>query len=209
MICDFGGRPEIRAAGWLRVTTIGWFLGFLVMLALIFIGQAVGVAQSMIGVGMGGGLGYWQSRRLRGVLERPRRWALATAAGMGTPFVLWDVSPLFGLESWFSLPACVFAGGLVVALWQWRLLKPHSDRAIVWVAACTIGWALPALAIALSDAGWIGEPWDSLLGLVGMFFGGVLLGAVTGKPLAWVLAATPASHPTISGGVGNAACAIL
>lgn len=182
-------KQGIQASAWLRTTTIGWFLGFLVMLPLIVAGDAVGVAQSMIGIGMGGGLGYWQSRLLRGVLERPWRWALASASGMGAPFVLWDLSPAVGLESWFSLPLCVAVGGLVAALWQWRLLETRTDRAIVWVPAAAVGWALPALAIAAGEAEWVAEPLGTMLGLCGMFFGGVMLGAVTGKPLAWMLGA--------------------
>lgn len=191
MPAESGAKQGIPAVSWLRTTTIGWFLGFLVMLALVFVGEAVGTVQSMIGIGMGSGLGYWQSRLLRGVLERPWRWALATAAGMGTPFVLWDLSSVIGGEGWFSLPVCVVAGGLLVALLQWRLLVPHSDLAILWIPACTIGWALPALASAVSDADWVAEPWGTLLGLSGMFFGGVMLGAVTGSPLTWMLEAEP------------------
>lgn len=181
------GTLAITATSWVRATTIGWFVGLLFMIALVIIGEAAGApSQSVVGIGVGGGLGYWQRYLLRGVIERPWRWVLATVVGMGAPFVLWDMSALVGGESWFSLPACVVAGGLVVALWQWRLLAPHSDRAAWWVPACAMGWAMPALAIGLSDSGWISDPGE-FLGLSGIFFGGLMLGAVTGKPLVWIL----------------------
>ncbi len=62
---------------------------------------------------------------------------------------------------------------------------------MLWDVSAVVGgeswFSLPALAIATGDADWVAEPWGNLLGLCGMFFGGVMLGAATGKPLTWIL----------------------
>ena len=180
-------HPPLRPATWVRVTTIGWFLGFLVMLLLIPLAEAIlGPGESMVGTGMGAGLGFWQSRSLRGILPKPSRWTLASVVGLGTPFIARDVTSRLGVEGWYSLPAAMVVGGFILAIWQWRLLRPLSERAISWVAACTIGWTLPALAMALGDR-YRAEPWGALLSLTAMFLGGAVLGAVTAHPLVWLL----------------------
>ena len=190
METESAGHPQITTASWVRTTTIGWFLGFFVMLVLIFIWEAIlGPGQTMVGVGMGAGVGFWQSRLLKRVLDRPLRWAWATVVGMGAPFAAWDVSAALGREAIFSnmLPICVVLGGLLVAVWQWRLLRPLSQRAGWWILACTIGWAIPSLFIALGNPEAVPAPWGELLSLTGMFLGGILLGATTAKPLVWIL----------------------
>jgi len=182
------GLQFVSASAWLRATTVGWFVGFLVMLVLTVLGDVVGGSlQSIMGIGIGGGVGYWQSRLLRGVLHEPRRWVLASTAGLSAPLIVWDLSQVVGWDSWFSLAPCVLAGGFAVAVWQWRLLRPHSVRAMWWVLACPLGWSLPALAVATSDGSWLGEPWSFIVGLSGMFFGGAMVGIVTGRPLAWIV----------------------
>jgi hypothetical protein len=52
------------------------------------------------------------------------------------------------------------------------------------VPACIVGWGLPAGAIALGD--YLPGP-GNLFSIGAMFFGGVILGAVTGKTLLWML----------------------
>jgi len=190
-------RAALTAAAWLRMTTIGWFLGFLIMLVLIVVAEAFSAqGQAVVGLGIGGGVGYWQSRALRGWLAQPRRWVVASVVGMGVPFVAWDVAAVLGLDTLFShwLPVCVATGGLFVALWQWRLLRPRATRAAWWVPACWIGWTLPALAVALNDWSAIPGPWGELVALLGMFFGGAMLGAVTARPLVRMLGDPP---PTV------------
>ena len=106
---------------------------------------------------------------------------------MATPFLLWDLSAVIGAQSLFSLPLSVLVGGLFVGILEWRLLRSHSARAIWWVPACLVGWGLPAAAIALGDWGAFPRPGGQLLSLGAMLFGGVVLGAVTGKALSWML----------------------
>lgn len=176
---------------WVRATFLGWLLGFVVVIVLALAWDMIGGgAQFMVGVGMGAGVGYMQSRVVGEWADSPRRWLWASIIGMGAPFVLWDLSVLVGFEFVFSLPLSVLMGGLLVGILQWSLLRPHSDRAAWWVLASTAGWALPAGAIALGDLNLIPAPWGELLSLGAMFFGGLILGAVTGRALLWVLRAS-------------------
>jgi hypothetical protein len=77
-------------------------------------------------------------------------------------------------------------GGLLAGILQQHLLRPHSSRAVWWMPASVIGWALPGGAIAVNDLGLVTGPWGELLSIGAMFFGGAILGAVTGMPLLWV-----------------------
>ena len=179
---------------WVRATTIGWLLGFGLIIVLAIAWDMIGGgAQFMVGVGMGAGVGYVQGRLVGKWIDKPRQWLWASVLGMGTPFLLWDLSAVIGAESVFSLPMSVLVGGLFVGILQWRLLRPHSGRAIWWVPASLVGWGLPAAAIALGDGGVFPGPGGQLLSLGAMIFGGVALGAVTGKTLSWVLGPSAAA----------------
>ena len=116
---------------WVRATFLGWLLGFVVVIVLALAWDMIGGgAQFMVGVGMGAGVGYMQSRVVGEWADSPRRWLWASIIGMGAPFVLWDLSVLVGFEFVFSLPLSVLMGGLLVGILQWSLLRPHSDRAV-------------------------------------------------------------------------------
>ena len=168
---------------WIRATTIGWLLGFvLVVVSALAWDLLGGHAQFMVGVGMGAGVGFVQMRVLDERVESARRWLWASTLGMGVPFLLWDLGSLIGIEAFFSLGACVLAGGLLVGLLQCSLLRTRLERASLWIPACVLGWGLPAGAIALGDSDLLPGPMF-LVSAGAMFLGGVVLGAVTGKAL--------------------------
>lgn len=139
----------------------------------------------MVGVGMGAGVGYAQWRLARHWFDADRQWVWASVIGMGTPFVLGDIVAAVGVQVPYSLALYVVMGGLLVGLMQRRLLSPHSERANWWVPACVVGWALPASLTALGEFGSGG--WGVLASTTAMFFGGAVLGAVTGGTLVWML----------------------
>ena len=173
-------------ARWVRATTVGWLIGFVLVVVLAMVWDMVGGrAQFMVGVGMGAGVGYMQARVVGAWLDPTRRWLWTSIIGMGIPFVLWDIGAVAGIGALFSLPLCVLIGGLLVGILQRRLLRPRFERASWWILACVVGWGLPAGAIALADSGLLPGPW-SLLSIIAMFFGGVVLGAVTGRALLWM-----------------------
>ena len=180
---------------WIRATSLGWLLGFGLVIVLAMAWNMVGGgAQFMVGVGMGTGVGYMQSRVIGEWVDSGRAWMWASIIGMGAPFVMWDIGAVIGIESLFSLPLCVVLGALLVGLMQSRLLTSRSDRANWWVPTCVAGWALPAGASALGDS--VAGGWGGLVSVAGMFLGGVVLGAVTGRVLTWMPSTTGRRHPS-------------
>jgi len=176
---------------WLWATTVGWWLGFVVLVGLAAFWDLLGGgAQFMVGVGMGFGVGFVQSRVLKGVIASPWGWCAASTFGMGSLFVLYDLLGLFGFALPFSLPLFLIAGGLLVGLLQGRFLQPFSPRAPFWVPACMLGWLMPAALIALGDSGVLGE-WGSLATLSVIFLGGIPVGGVTGAGLVGILPYPP------------------
>ncbi len=183
MIVETESLDRHTITRWIRATSVGWLLGFVLVIGLAVVWDLIGGgAQFMVGIGMGAGVGYMQSRVIGQWIDTPRRWLWASIVGMGSPFVLWDIGAAVGLESVFSLSRCVLVGGLLVGTLQTRLL-PHRDRAVWWVLACILGWGMPAGAIALIERGRIEGPSGSLLSIGAMLLGGVILGAVTGPAL--------------------------
>ena len=171
---------------WIRATTLGWLIGFVLVVALAMVWDVLGGgAQFMVGVGMGAGVGYMQARVTSTWTGRIQPWLWASIVGMGVPFVLWDVASATAAKALFSLPVCVLLGGVLTGVLQKPLLRPQFERTSWWMPACVVGWGLPAGAIALGNSGFA-PPVFGLLSTIVMFFGGLLLGAVTGKTLEWM-----------------------
>lgn len=173
-------------ARWVRATTVGWLLGLALVVVLAMVWNMIGgEAQFMVGVGMGAGVGYMQARVVGAWVDSTRQWLWMSIIGMGFPFVLWDFGAVAGIEAFFSLPRCVLVGGLLVGVLQQRLLRLRFERASWWIPACVVGWGLPAGMIALGDSSLLPGPL-SLLSFIAIFFGGLILGAVTGRALVWI-----------------------
>jgi len=171
---------------WVKATTLGWLLGFvLVVVFSIASDQIGGGAQFIVGVGMGGGVGFMQARVVGEWVEPTRRWIWATTIGMGLPFLLWDLSVAVGIKAFFSLPLCGVAGSLLVGVLQGMLLRLRLNRTSWWIPVSLVGWGLPAAGIALGESGLLSGP-GVLVSVGAMFLGGAVLGAVTGKALLWL-----------------------
>jgi len=172
---------------WVGANVVGWLLGFVLVVVLAeaweFIG---GGAQFMVGAGMGAGVGVLQGRVIGPWVTSSRQWFLASTIGMGAPFLLWDVGVGLGMNWPLSLWVCVLSGSMLVGLLQQRLFRPYRPRVRWWVAACVIGWMIPEGVIVLSDLGLLPGRWEYLSVAV-IFFGGTILGAVTGVALPWML----------------------
>ena len=75
----------------------------------------------------------------------------------------------------------VAAGGTVLGVLQWLVLRRQVARAGWWVLASSVGWVMGGLASGITNttAGW------AVLGIV--------YGAITGIVLVWLLAAGTAA----------------
>lgn len=172
---------------WMGATALGWLLGLIALLVLASLADLVGVdGQFMVGVGIGGGVGYMQGRTLSPWVGRPTRWLMASMIGMGGLFVLHDIVRATGAGFPYSLPLYVLIGGLVVGIWQRYLLRPVSDRATWWVPTSLFAWALPVCGLVLGD--WHGAgAFGDIAGVASIFLGGAMVGAASGRVLVWIL----------------------
>ncbi|HWA15398.1 MAG TPA: hypothetical protein VG817_03140 [Gemmatimonadales bacterium] len=173
---------------WVRATTLGWLLGIPLIIVFALAGEAIGIGgvQSLVGAGVGMGVGLMQGRALRPRLGSPAPWIIASTLGLALPFIIYDVSVALKRPLPYQLQAVVAIGGLVVGLWQSVLLKPKYQNSGIWIGASLMGWALAAAAAYGGDVirftnirGIIG----ALLYLGTIVVGGPALGLVTGLAL--------------------------
>ncbi|MBL8212075.1 MAG: hypothetical protein JNK87_15270 [Bryobacterales bacterium] len=179
-----------RFREWLRATCLGWGLGLLLTVGASLVADTVGVggSQTLLGLAMGTGVGLLQSKAMRGTLSEPRAWLAATVVGLAAPFLVFDVVRGVGLALPYSLYLCVVLGGLGAGGLQARLLRPVVANAWLWVPASVLGWGLAASTAAVADRLPRALAWHGLAG-AGVYLGlvlggGLILGALTGLPLA-------------------------
>jgi hypothetical protein len=179
--------PALPLARWIRFTFVGWSIGFALVLLFIAISGSIGLGstQSPIGLGMGLGVGLGQRRLLRDYLAGITGWLGGTALSLTAPFLVTDVARPLGLDIRYSLAWTVIVGGVLVAVVQWRLLRPHLGKAGWWIPASIIGWAGAGGTVLFNDRmlpripGILG----ALIYVAIILGGGVILGAATGVVL--------------------------
>jgi len=177
---------------WVWVTSLGWFAGFVLIVALAMLWDLVGGgAEFMVGVGMGAGVGLVQGFFLRRWIGSPVRWTVATTTGVGILFVAHDLLSALGFDAPYSLPLYMVASALLVSLLQRSLLASVSSRSSLWIPVSFVGWSVPAGLIALGDAAGLPAPLPTVCSLAGMFLGGTILGVVTGPAVAAILGPRP------------------
>ena len=183
---------------WVRATWVGWLLGIPLIIVLALIGEAIGIggAQFLVGAGMGIGVGLRQGRVMRSMINKSAPWIWSCVVGLAFPFLLIDVSKIFGFDLPYSLQYSIAFGGLIAGLWQALLLRSRFHQTWSWVAMSALGWTLAAGTAAMAD--YISKLrllhgiWGALafLGIVAV--GGLVLGLVTVVSLAWMLRYKPA-----------------
>jgi len=174
-------------AHWVRVTFGGYLLGFVLTMLGLIAGDLLGlptVFQSVIGLGMGVGVGFAQRRLVKQVVGSAKHWILTSAVGLWAGFFVFDVvEAVWGeLSNRQSLQFDVVLAGLFVGLLQWRILSSYLDRAGWWVLASTVGWGLAGRTANVTFSGEL----DAILNLGMILMGGVILGIVTGGVLVWM-----------------------
>ena len=184
---------------WVLVSAVGWAIGGYVGVALgggLSMGLAVtGYLGVAAGVTMAGALQWLVLRRqvagaawwivtgvvgaaLVGILAMLLGWVVGVGGRLvgGTAWGAswgpdWSADP--GGDVGFVV--AVAAGGTVLGLLQWLMLRRQVARAGWWVLASTVGWVMGGLVSGITDtaAGW------AVLGAV--------YGAITGAALVWLL----------------------
>jgi len=173
---------------WTKLSTIGWLLGFVLVLAGSISVEAIGFDgfQLMVGVGMGAGVGIVQSRMVKMWDSSPQRWIVASTMGMGAPFLVTDVATILldGLSQSFAVLAFdVIAGALLASILQQRLLPAQFKNVNWWIFATVIGWVIAGGFSAsgpLYDSVFSGRWLLFVLNLGVLCSGGIILGLVTG-----------------------------
>lgn len=182
-------QKPFTIALWTRATFWGWLMGVALIIILSSLLDAVGIEgmQFYIGVGMGAGVGISQWMLVRKFHPAGTAWIWASLAGMGVPFIIFDV--LIDEEITYKLPLCIASGGLLTGWLQYNLLKKITANARPWVAACFSGWLLAGLLVltidyvmAIKGEGWLNLAL-ALLNLIIILAGGVVLGRITGYAL--------------------------
>ncbi|MCK4742134.1 MAG: hypothetical protein KAS80_07615 [Anaerolineales bacterium] len=187
--------PEARNAGWglwwawVIATLIGWVGGVVVGIVLSY--QVVNLfypkeTNLIIGLCVGAAVGLAQKIAVRRSVTLAGSWVWGAAVGLGIPFVvavvideLWLFGAAEASEGWLIVSAVV--GGAIAGLLQVRALRPHTPKAQWWVLASLVSWGLAWLTGIV-----IGGCWFPV--------GGIVLGAVSGGLLMWLLRSSPAAE---------------
>jgi hypothetical protein len=161
--------------------------------------DATGIAgtQSPLALGMGLGVGLLQRRLVGPRLGAGWPWVAATTIGLSLPFAIVDLLPLAGVGVPYSLGAYVAAGGALVGVLQWRLLRTAGfERAVWWAVLTPAGWMLAGSTVSVAQ--WLPRslgPIAAVFYLAIVMSGGLLLGVTAA--LAWRLLRAPAAKDAI------------
>ena len=172
---------------WVLATTIGWSVGIITafivahLVAPIVYTAIPHETNLVFGLCLGAVVGYMQRRFAQNPITASGRWVLSTSIGLGIPFVVMVIADEFWGGIPLGLVPIVAMGGLIAGLLQLRNVRRHSRRSGWWVLANIVGWGLGWLAMELGSA-------------VGLLFGGVLLGVVTGGATIWLLQGPPSTE---------------
>jgi hypothetical protein len=191
--------------------TVGELLGFgipaLAGAALFSLGledSLLGVALAVVAGAGEGAVLAWALRQVLPGLSR-RAWVAATAGGAALAWLL-VLAPMRLLTQPPALtPLFWLAAGVVGLLFllsiggaQWLVLRSHVPRAGWWIVANAIAWpagvAVPMLALtAIPDATPLG--WRAVVAVVSGLGMGLVVGALTGLVLVWLLSGKPEAVP--------------
>lgn len=175
---------------WIVASSAGWFCGVIIVLMLGVLQDLFHVGNGVyIGIGMGWSVGFAQWRIARKWFGATSQWMWASTIGVTIPFLLADVvGTQWDRDYQYLIPTLAAAGGLLSGLLQRSSLRSHSGKPNWWVAVSGAAWMCPALLFIL--IAFPGHP-RTLLETVrntgSMFFGGIVLGIITGAALVWLL----------------------
>ena len=171
---------------WLWVTFYGWMLGFVAIVILALLGEAIrlGGSQFFVGFGAGLGIGFNQALYLKKKFGTGWWWMWGSALGMGLSFTFFDFgSRVSDQLPQFNLYYSVIGGSLLSSLFQFRVLRNITDRYAWWIPISLSGWMVVTAVIYLNDYVRNLGPLNPVTATIGMalvIFGpGLIYGLIT------------------------------
>lgn len=173
---------------WTLATALGMLIGYL-PLAFLVGSLDLGLARVIVPIVSGLFLGLAQWLVLRPYISKSHDWILNHAVGWVAGFTL----GLFLVQLLSQTPLGMLVGsisfGVIVALFQYPVLRREIPHLATWVLANVIGWTLGAylgqLAAGLFFQNAVPTTFTSVLVSVGIT--GLVAGAITGLALVWIV----------------------
>jgi hypothetical protein len=173
---------------WTLATALGMLIGYLPM-ALMIGSFDLGLARVLVPIIAGLVLGLAQWLVLRPYVANSYDWIINAAAGWVIGFTL----GLFLVQLLPSTPVGTLVGymvfGLIVALFQYPVLRREIPHLTYWVIANVVAWTLGAFlsqwVAGLLFQDDLPSTFTSVLVTVGIT--GLVAGAITGLALVWIV----------------------
>jgi len=167
---------------WVLATGLAWPVGLIVAIVVAQLVNLVYARETnlVVGLCLGAVIGVAQCQAAReSRVYICNRWILATALGMGIPFVaevLWTEiggGATMLTDSVLSRALGGLVGGALVGLLQLRAIRLLSPRASWWVLSSAVAWCVAWASTAVGA-------------VAGVLLGGVLLGTISGSTFLWL-----------------------
>jgi ABC-type multidrug transport system permease subunit len=174
--------------GWTLATTLGMIIGYLPSAFLVQY-LSLGLARVLVPLLAGLLIGIAQWLVLRAYINSCHDWILNHAGGWVVGFAL----GLFIAQFFANIPFGAVIGfiffGVIVAVFQWPVLRREIPHLWVWILANIIGWTLGAFISQLA-AGNIFQVTQTTLAtstIVTTGITGLVGGAITALALIWIV----------------------
>jgi hypothetical protein len=173
--------------GWTLATGFGMLLGLLTFVPFLDLLDA-GLARVVIPLWAGFLVGTFQWLVLRGFLTRSVDWILNGGAGWAIGFGM-GLIVIQALRdyAWGALAGYILFG-IIIAVFQWPVLRREIPHVIPWILASVIGWAsgayLSQVVLNLFFTGNAIAPALSTAIIAGTT--GLVAGAITGVVLVYI-----------------------
>jgi hypothetical protein len=173
---------------WTLATAFGMLLGYLPF-TLIIQDVELGIARVIIPILAGALIGLAQWIVLRGYVTRSYDWILNLAGGwvLGYTIGLFVVDLLSGVQISTLVGYILF--GIIVAVFQWPVLRREIPQIWPWILANVTGWTLGAFISQVLVGSLDQVSGASLIAntLATVGITGLVAGAITALALIWIV----------------------
>jgi hypothetical protein len=174
--------------GWTLATALGMLIGHLALFPMVEF-LDLGLARIIAPLFAGLLVGFAQWLILRGYLTRCSDWVLAGGASWAAAFAigLFIIQNLTGSSLVGLIAYLLF--GLIVAIFQWPILRREIPNIWSWILANVIGWTL-GFYVSQIIVGLLFSPdfySQALVTAISSGVSGLVAGALTGLALVWIV----------------------